>query len=58
MGMKLSHSHLETIKKTLENNNKLLKGLTSTDSKIGSVAKQIKVNEKQIKILTDEYYID
>lgn len=55
---KVKIQDLESLKKTLENNNKLLKGLISTDSKIGTVAKQIKANEKQIKFLKDEYYID
>lgn len=59
MSYKVKISVLENIKKTLENNNALLKGLlTNPDSKTGSVAKQIKANEKQIKLLGDEYYID
>lgn len=57
MGYKVTIQILEGLKKTLENNNKLLNRLKSTDSKIGTVAKQIKANEKQIKLLENEYYI-
>ena len=58
MGYKVEIGVLEKLKKTLENNNKLLKGLQAKDTKIGTVAKQIKENEKQINLLKNEYYID
>lgn len=58
MGYKLEIGVLEKLKKTLENNNKMLKGLQTKESKIGVVAKQIKENEKQINLLKNEYYID
>lgn len=52
--------HLEGFKKQLEASNKVLTsisdGLTAT-AKV-SVTKQIKANEKQIKLIKDEYYID
>jgi cell division protein FtsB len=56
MGYKVQISVLEGLKKTLENNNKLLKGLQATP-KSDKLSKQIKANEKQIKLLEDEYYI-
>jgi hypothetical protein len=55
MGMKLTHSHLEAIKKQLVASNKALVKLNPINTAIG---KLIKDNEKQIKILTDEYFID
>ncbi len=45
---------LEGLKKQLAANNKVLATQTSTPS----IAKTIKDNEKQIKLLKDEYYID
>lgn len=54
MGMKLTHSHLEAIKKQLKASNKIIGALPKSALNI----RTFKENEKQIKILTDEYQID
>ena len=60
MGYKVQISVLEGIKKTLENSNKVLAEVaakSSSNGKEDKIVKQIKANEKQIKILENEYYI-
>lgn len=60
MGYKVQISVLEGIKKTLENSNKVLAEVaakSSSNGKEDKIVKQIKANEKQIKLLEDEYYI-
>lgn len=52
---------LKSFKKALEDSNKTLLAFKSSPdakSKIPLIDKQIKANNKQIKIITDEYYID
>lgn len=61
MGYKVQISVLEGIKKALENSNKVLAEVaakSSSNGKEDKIVKQIKANDKQIKILTDEFYID
>lgn len=51
---------LEDIKKQLEANNKILASFKSSPSKTAldsKIDKLIKANNKQIKLLQDEYYI-
>lgn len=48
---KVKIKHLEKVRKTLEDNNNLI----SPETKTGTVANQIKENEKAIKLINDEY---
>ena len=57
---KVKTSALEGLKKQLEANNKLLASLKETpalNTTNVKISNQIKANEKQIKLLQDEYYI-
>ena len=54
MGYKVTIPVLEGLKKQLEANNKHLASHTSTPA----IKKLIKANDKQIKLLKDEFYID
>lgn len=61
MGYKVQISVLEGFKKALENSNKVLADVAAkkaSNGKEDKIVKQIKANEKQIKILENEYYID
>ena len=53
---------LEGLKKELIKNNKLLTNIKTEANGLSAVTmgidKQIKANEKQIKLLKNEYYID
>lgn len=57
---KVRIEQLKALKKQLIANNKLLDNLRDELNDVAqeAVDKQISRNEKQIKILTDEYYID
>lgn len=60
MGYKVQISVLEGIKKTLENSNKVLLSFKSSPSKTSldaKIDKQVKANDKQIKLIEDEFYI-
>lgn len=54
MGYKVTSTVLEGLKKQLEANNKHLATQVSTPK----IKTLIKANEKQIKILKDEFYLD
>lgn len=56
MGYKVTIPVLEGLKKQLEASNKALIKLTPVPRP--DITKLIKANEKQIKILKDEFYID
>ena len=61
MGYKVQISVLEGLKKALENSNKVLAEVAAKNTSNGKedkIVKQIKANEKQIKVLKDEFYID
>ena len=59
MGYKVEISVLEKFKKEFESTNKILENLKNELNDVGqeTVQRQIKKNEKQIKILENEYYI-
>lgn len=56
MGYKVTSTILEGLKKQLEASNKALVRLTPVPKP--EITKLIKANEKQIKILKDEFYVD
>lgn len=59
MGYKVEISVLEGLKKTLLSNNKLLNLLKEgqNDVEQNAIENEIAKNDKQIKLLEDEYYI-
>ena len=60
MGYKVPIQTLEGFKKALEDSNKTLLSFKSSPSKTtldAKIDKRIKANNKQIKIITDEFYI-
>lgn len=56
MGYKVTSTVLEGLKKQLEASNRALIRLTPVPK--AEINKLIKANEKQIKLLKDEFYID
>lgn len=60
MGYKVPIQVLEGFKKALEDSNKTLVSFKSSPSKTtldSKIDKQIKANNKQIKLIEDEFYI-
>jgi len=60
MGYKVPISVLEGFKKALENSNKVLTEVaakSASNGKEDKIVKQMKANDKQIKLIEDEFYI-